>query len=138
MHFQGTRNDNERDVRQQFLKFGEEVQTELAFVQHVIEHEHIGFNRGDLFEGITASFDADQIVLREGIFVDLVLEIVVLDNHYRGGVHGKKSEVRRPNVERSAKAERRNRNIDLFGEQFRREGWWTVGARIPLTPTLSP
>src|SRR5437867_2522081 len=87
MNFQSAGNNHDRDKRQQLFQFRKEFQAEFAFIQHVVQNEQVGPGAWNLLERLAAGADANQFIFAQRLLVNLVLEIVVFNNHDGGNVH---------------------------------------------------
>lgn len=83
----GAADDDDGDVGHGFLEFGEVVEAEVAVVEDMVEDDDVGGGFGEKVEGLAAGAGAGELEVGEGVFVDLGLEIVVLDDEDARLIH---------------------------------------------------
>lgn len=77
------------DVGHGFFQFGEVIEAEVAVVEDVVEDDDVRSGLGEQVECFAAGAGPGQMeIIREGVFVDLGLEIVVLDDEDARFFHG--------------------------------------------------
>src|SRR5436189_3735240 len=88
MNLQRAGNHNDRHVGHQFLQLAQVVQTQFAVGQDVIEEDQVRRRLRDGSQRVAGGGGADQLVFGQRFFVNLVLQIVVLDDENALVVHG--------------------------------------------------
>jgi hypothetical protein len=87
MNLERTGGDNNGNERKEFFEFRQKIETEFPFRKDMVEDEHIRRIGRDLRQGFAAVLDTNEMILCQGLLVDLVLEVVVFDDKDAGGGH---------------------------------------------------
>src|SRR5688572_9105813 len=87
MHLKRARDNDDWNMRQGLLELRKIIQAEFSFIEDVVEQDQVGLKAREIREGFRACADSSQLVLRERILVNFILQVVVLNNKNDRLVH---------------------------------------------------
>src|SRR5262245_9394458 len=87
MHLECAGHNDDRHEREQFFQLGQKLQSEFAFIKHMIQDNNVGRIFGDHCQGLAGRANSLQAVFGQSVFVNLVLEVVVLHDENLRRVH---------------------------------------------------
>ena len=87
VRFQSAGNDNDWHVRQQFLELAQIIQAKFSLRQDMVEDDEVWRALSEGSEGFAGRGSANKLIFSQRFFVNLILEIVVLDDEQPRAVH---------------------------------------------------